>query len=168
MRRDFDQLRLRKRCDHPDDRFVLEEDSAFGYGIDIAGKAQACDVIDEAVSEPLASQQPVDLVIGELQALEKVERLLEPRGHQEASARRKPAHEELEHGRIRLAMVQIGLEHVQLIQIGQQRACRGIHEANLGLGPLTSLSYRIEEQNYCITDLRTVDLAQAQAACGCP
>ena len=126
----FDQLRLRKRRGHPNDRFVGEENGAFRHGIDVAGEAQAPEVIEEPVREPIVLPKPIDLFLRELQVLKKVEGLLESCRHEEASASWKPTHEELEYGRIRLAMIQICLKHVQLIQISQQRACRWVHVAN--------------------------------------
>ena len=123
----FDQLRLRKRRGHPNDRFVSKEDGAFRHGIDVAGEAQTREVIEESIRKPIVLPEPIDLFVRELQVLEKVERLLQSCRHEEASARWKPTHEELEYSRICLAMVQVRLKHVQLIQIGQQRACRRIH-----------------------------------------
>jgi len=52
--------------------------------------------------------------VRELQVFEKVEGLLESCRHEEASARRKPTHEELEYGGVRLAMIQVGLKHVEI------------------------------------------------------
>ena len=82
------------------------------------------------IRKPIVLPEPVDLFARELQVLKKVEGLLQSCRHEEASACWKPTHEKLEYGRIRLAMVQVRLKHVQLIQIGQQRACRRIHVAN--------------------------------------
>ena len=123
----FDQLRLRKRRGHPNDRFVREEDGAFRHGIDVAGKSQAREVVEERVREAIALPKPIDLFLENCSVLEKVDGLLQPRRHEEAPASRKPTHEELEYGGIGLPMIQIRLKHVQLIQIGQQRARRGIH-----------------------------------------
>ena len=43
---------------------------------------------------------------------------------------RSPTHEELEYSRIGPAMVQVSLKLIQLIEIGQQRACSRIHVTN--------------------------------------
>src|SRR5690606_32554842 len=40
------------------------------------------------------------------------------------------AHEELEYGRFRLPVIQIGLDHVHLIKIGEQRGSRQIHSTS--------------------------------------
>ena len=65
----FDQLRLRKRRDHPNDRFVLEENSALRHGIDIAGKTQAREVIEESIRKPIVLPEPIDFFVRELQVL---------------------------------------------------------------------------------------------------
>ena len=53
-----------------------------------------------------------------MQGFKIAERLLQPGRHQKAPVWRKLAHEKLEHGRFRLAVVQIGLHHIELIEIG--------------------------------------------------
>lgn len=63
-----------------------------------------------------------------MKVLEKVQRLVETGGQQKSAPGRKFAHEKLENRGLRLAMIQIRLDHVELIQIGQQQ-CRDIaHE----------------------------------------
>ena len=126
----LDQLRLRQWRDHPQHRFVGKEYGAFRHGIDITGEAQPREVVEEPVREPIVLPEPPDLFPRELQILKKIDGLLESRRHKEASASRKPTHKELEYGGVRLAMIQVGLKHVELIQISQQRACRRIHMAN--------------------------------------
>jgi hypothetical protein len=74
--------------------------------------------------------EPMDLFLRELQILKEVEGLLESCRHKEASASRKPTHEEFKYGGVRLAMIHVDLKHVELIQVSQQRACRRIHMAN--------------------------------------
>ena len=57
----------------------------------------------------------------EAQAFQKIERLFEPRRHQEAAPRRQAADEQFEYGRLGIAMVQVSLDHVDLIKVRQQR-----------------------------------------------
>ena len=49
-------------------------------------------------------------------------RLLQPGGDEKAALRRQLAHEELEYRRPRLAVLQVGLDHVELVEVGEQRA----------------------------------------------
>ncbi len=126
----FDQLGLRKRRGHAKDRLVGEEDGAFRHRIDVTGEAQACEIVEQAVREPIVLPKPIDLLPRKLQVLKKVESLFKPCGDKKAPASGKPAHKELEYRRIRLAMIQIGLKHRQLIKVGQKSACRRMHMAN--------------------------------------
>ena len=99
---------------------------AFRHGMDVAGEAKVGEVrsSNPSPNRPRA-REPVDLVGGEAQVLEEVERLFEAGGHQEAAPRRQPADEEFEHRRLGLAMVQVGLDHVELVEVGQQRQFLG-------------------------------------------
>ena len=85
------------------------------------------EIIEEAPAEPAAPGEPVDLFRREPQVFQEVERRREARRHEEAAPRRQLAEEELEHRRAGEPMLEIGLEHVELIEIGQQRARIAVH-----------------------------------------
>ena len=53
--------------------------------------------------------------------------LLEAGGDQKSPARRKFANEKFEDRRLGLAMVQIGLDHVELVKVREQRAGQQVH-----------------------------------------
>ena len=58
---------------------------------------------------------------GGLSFSEKIfERLFEARRHEKSTARRELVHEELEYRTPGFVMVQIGLDHVELIEVGEQ------------------------------------------------
>ena len=57
--------------------------------------------------------------VGETQSFEEIERLFQSGGNEETAARRQVTEEKLENGGGRLAMVQIRLDHVDLVQVGQ-------------------------------------------------
>src|SRR5271166_619063 len=60
-----------------------------------------------------------------MKLLEEIERLLKAGREQESPPGGQLAHEELEHRGLRVAMIQVGLHHVELVKIGEQRAvCR--------------------------------------------
>ena len=80
-------------------------------------------------AEAPGRRQPFQLLGGEVQLLQKFQRLFEPRRQQETAARAQPAHEELEHGGLFHAGVVITLQHGELIEIGQQDAAGEIHAA---------------------------------------
>ena len=56
-----------------------------------------------------------------MQVLEELKRLLKACRHQESASLREFAHEELEHGRLRLAVSKVRLDHIELVKISEQR-----------------------------------------------
>src|SRR4029077_1144853 len=77
-------------------------------------------------------RRPIDARRREAQVLQKVERLLQPGRHQESAASRQLAHEELEYRNPGIAMIRVGLHHIELIEVGEQRIRRLIHLAIRG------------------------------------
>ena len=124
----LDELRLRQRRRHAHDRLVGEEHGALGQGLHVAGEAQLRQMIEEAVSEASALPEPVELLGREAQAFEKIERLLEPDSDEEPALGRKLAHEELEHRGPPLPMIQVSLDHVELVEVGEERARSRVHD----------------------------------------
>ena len=124
----FDELRLRQRCGDAQDRLVGEERRAFGHGVDVAAETEVCEIIEQVWLEAAGAFQPRNVVRREAQLLQKIQRLLEPRCQQESAPRRQGAGEKFEHRRVGVAMVQIGLGHVELVEVGEQRAdCGAIY-----------------------------------------
>jgi hypothetical protein len=125
----LDQLRFRQRRGDPQDRLIGEEHPALRQGVDVAGEAERGETIEQRTAETAGAGQPFDLRPRIAQLRQVIERLLEAGGDQEAAALRQRADEEFEHGRAGLAMVQIGLAHVELVEIGEERAGQRIHRA---------------------------------------
>jgi hypothetical protein len=90
--------------------------------VDVAAEAELAQIIEQVVAEPAGASEPVDLRGREAGVFEKIERLLQSGGDEEAAAGRQRADEELEHRGFRLAMIQVGLHHVELVKVRQQRA----------------------------------------------
>lgn len=116
----LDQLCFRQRCGDAQNWFVGKEDRSFGHGVDITGEAERGEALKQAPAESAALREPVDLLGGKMQPLEEVERLFEAGCDQEPASCRKFAHEEFEYRCLRLATIQVCLDHVELIKIGQQ------------------------------------------------
>src|SRR5262245_54576239 len=95
--------------------------------MDVAREAKIRKISEGAYAEPAGILEPVDLVCSEAQILEELERLLKAGGHQESPLGGKLTHEELKYGRFSLAMGEIGLNHIELIEIGKQRAPTRVH-----------------------------------------
>ena len=123
----FDQLRLRQRRRDPQDRLVGEEYRAFRHRMHVAAKAQRREIVEHAFPEPTIVRKPIDLAGREAQILQKVERLFETRRHQELPPGGKRADEKLKDRGLRMAVVQVGLDHVELIKVGEQRGRNVVH-----------------------------------------
>src|SRR5262249_61196261 len=93
------------------------------------GKPQAGEIIDQVLAEPSGSREPIKLLRSKAQVREKLEHLFEPGRKQKAALAGKLAHEEFEARGLGLTTIEIGLHHVELVEIGQQCACRRIHAA---------------------------------------
>ena len=129
----FDELRLRQRRGDAQDRLVGEERRAFRHGVHVAGEAETREIIEQVLPEPAGAVEPVDLDRREAQVFQIIQRLLNPGGKQKSAPRRQIADEKLEHRRLRVAMIQIGLDHVDLIKIRKQRTVGGNHPAILAI-----------------------------------
>lgn len=58
----LDQLRLRQRRYHAEDRFIGEEYSALGYGVDVTSEAEIGEAIEKAGREPARAPEIVDVL----------------------------------------------------------------------------------------------------------
>ena len=132
----LDDLRHRQGRGDADQRLVGKTDGAFRDGVHVAGEAERREVIDEIVAEALGAFQPVNLTRRETQRLEIGEDIVEAGGKKKAAPFRQAAHEELEHGLLVLAAVQIGLDHVELVEVGGERTFGGCHSALHAAVPL--------------------------------
>ncbi len=125
--RDFDELRLRQRRGDADERLVGKAHGAFGDRVHVAGEAEGGEIVEQVLAEAAAVFEPRKFLVGEAQVFQIIERVLEAGGEQEAATIRQPPHEELEHGLLVLALVQVGLDHVELVEVGGEGAGEGDH-----------------------------------------
>src|SRR5690242_20341465 len=95
--------------------------------MDLAAEAEIAQIIEQVVVESPGAREPIDVGGREAQLLHKIERLLQPSGDQKTAPRRQTAHEQFEYRGFGVAMIQIGLDHVDLIEVGQQWAGCGVH-----------------------------------------
>ena len=119
IRRDFDELRLRQRRGHAQYRLIGEEDAPLRHGVHVAREAQRRKIVDQVRPEAPGAFEPFHLGRGNLQRFKELQRLLQPGGDQEAAPGRQIAGEQLKDRRVRRPPVQVGLHHVDLIQVGQ-------------------------------------------------
>ena len=97
-----------------------KEDGPLGHRVNVAREPQLCQVVEQAPAEASGPVEPVEIVRGEATAFRGIAAPAPARRDQETPPRRKLPHEELEDGRFRLAMIQISLDHVELVEIGQK------------------------------------------------
>ncbi len=128
----FHQLRLRQRRGDADQRLVGKAHGAFRDRVHVAGETEGGKIVEQIVAKAPGAFEPIDLGGGEPQRFEIVERVVEAGGEQKAAPRRQPPHEKLEYRLLVLATIQIGLDHVEFVEIGEQGAGRG----HLGRGGL--------------------------------
>jgi hypothetical protein len=118
----LDELRLRQRRGHAQDRLVGEKHGAFGHGVHVAAKTQRGEIVEKLLAETAGAFQPRYVGVGKMQRFQEIQRLRQARSEQEPATRRQGAGEEFEHRRIGIAMIQIGLNHGELIKVRQERA----------------------------------------------
>src|SRR5918997_4604665 len=95
----FNQLRLWQGRHDTQHRFIGEEHRPFRHRLDIAGKLERCQVIDESRFESSAALDPIEFLGCKTEPLEKRERLLETCNQQEITAVGKLAHEQFKYRR---------------------------------------------------------------------
>ncbi len=100
--------------------------------MDVAGETEIAEIVEKDFAEPAGALEPGDVGCREAKVREEIERLMQPRGQQKSAPRRQVAGEEFENGRLSIAMLQIGLDHVDLIKVRQQRTdlfhCGGLRK----------------------------------------
>jgi hypothetical protein len=124
----LDELRLRERRRHADDRLIGEEDGALGHGIDIAGETQSRQPVDEVLGESVRSPEVVERRLVEPESLEKIQHLLKASRHKKSASRRQLPNEKLEYRRVGHAICAIPLQHRELIEVREKRIIRVDHE----------------------------------------
>ena len=117
----FDELRLRQRRGHAQDRLGGKECGAFRHGVHVAGEAERGEIVEKLLAKAAGTLKPRQVGVGKAQRLQIIERLLETRGQQKSAPCRQSAGKEFEYRGLGIAMVQIGLDHVDLIKVRQQR-----------------------------------------------
>ena len=82
-------------------------------------KRKLAQVVEKIPAEPAGALEPFEFRRREAQVFEVIERLLESGRNEKSAAGGQAADEEFENGGFGLAMVQIGLDHVDLVEVGE-------------------------------------------------
>ena len=116
------QLRFGHGGHDPQHRLVGKEHGALGHGMNVAREAQAGQIVEQAIVEAAGGFQPGDFRLTKLQVFEEIQHLFQAGGDQKVAAFGQFAHEQFEHGRVGHALIDITLQHGELIDIREQRA----------------------------------------------
>ena len=130
----LDELGLRQRRGHAQDRLVGEECRALRHGVDVAPEPERCEIIEKRRAESPGARKPGHVVRREAQALDEPESVLEACGQEKSAPRRQLAEEKLENGGARHPMIEIRLQHVQLVEVGEKGAGGLFHDSSLAEG----------------------------------
>ena len=132
----LDELSLGQRRVHGEQRLVGKERRALGQRVHAPGKAEPAQIVEKLGRESTQRLQVLDVRVLESQVFEVVERGIQAGGDQEVPIGRQASREELERrGRLH-AVLQVCLEHGELIEIGGERVGRrrGHRAPGLALG----------------------------------
>ena len=78
----FDELRLRQRRSHAQDRLAREEHGAFGHGVNVAAETKLTEAVEKLLAEPAGARKPRNVRIRKAERFQKIERLSETGGQQ--------------------------------------------------------------------------------------
>src|SRR5690606_14090067 len=104
------------------DRLIGKEDGAFRHGVDVAGEAKIFEPGDEVFAETSRAAQPVDILLRKAQVFQEIQCLFQPSSDKKLATARQFAHKKLEDRRFRFPMLQVSLDHVELVKVSQKRA----------------------------------------------
>ena len=118
----LNQLRLNRGRTDGQQRFAGEHGRAFRDGVNVAVELEILEVIEEALVEDSLAAQISDIIIGEMQLLDVLDNLLQPRGNREAAA---VGHVAEEHVKIHIALVEavavVAIAHCEFVEITEHR-----------------------------------------------
>ena len=114
------ELCLRDRRSHLQNWLVLEHGRALGHGIDVAGEAESLQPLQKALGEAAERGKVIQALAGEAQALEVSEHVVEAAGEEVVAPLGQAPHEEAEGGLFVHALLDVCLQHRELVEIGEQ------------------------------------------------
>ena len=116
------QLRLDHGRAHAHDGLGGEDDRALGHGVDVAREPEILQEVEEALVKRIQAAQVRDVLRGEVQAADVLDRLLQARGDRMRRLVALLAIEQVEHGDVlRHAVAPVAVHHRQFIQVGHHR-----------------------------------------------
>ena len=138
----FDELGFPQRRGDTQQRLVGEADRTFRDRVHVAGEAEVSQRLDECRRKALRPGKPCELVGSEDKRRQVIDCLLETGGDEEVPTRRQLAHEQFENRCAIHPLLPVGLQHRQLVKVGQKDAGR-LH----GLDPAMSSAGRRQQRS---------------------
>ena len=114
------QLRLMDGCNDFDDGLLREHHRALRRRVHVAAEAERGQVIDELARELRQRGDILQRFRGERHRLQVVQGVVQPGRDQVVALPREPAREQVEDGGLHQALAQVGLEHLELVEVGQE------------------------------------------------
>ena len=127
----FDELRLGEGSGHAKDRLMWKKHCSFPHGMHVAGEPQGFQIVQARSTEPSGLCEPFQLSLADVQLFQEAQDLLQACGHQEATLGRQPPDEKLKDSRVHHALLDVGLHHGELIEVGQENGGAGVHSERL-------------------------------------
>ena len=103
-----------------DDRLILEDDTAFGNGVQFAAKPVVGQIVEKARTEFVQAAQVFDVDREELERFQIVHQRRQSAGYEKVPLRRQSARKQAEDGVAGFMVLQVALRHCQLVEIREQ------------------------------------------------
>ncbi len=136
----LDELCLRQRPDYLENGLAGEYDRAFRNGEDVSGEPEVPQPVEEARGELTEAGEMRHGLCVERKSLEESEHVVETAGDEEVAGRRRLAHEEVERRARLQSFLEVRLEHLELVEIGEQRRIRIVHPGHSITAPAATTS----------------------------
>ena len=104
-----------------EDRLLSEDGCAFRDGVHVAGEAEPFQVLKKPLRKSAERCQIVERGVVKPERLEETEDIVESARQEIVAARGQSTDEQTEHSRVVHLLFEIGLEHRELIQVGEER-----------------------------------------------
>ena len=116
----LDELRLGNRRLDFDEGLVREHRCPFRDGVDVARESKLLQMLEERLREAPERVQIGEGRLVEAERLEKRQHIVQPARQQVVPPLGQTPHEEAEHGDLTHLLLEIGLEHGELVQVREQ------------------------------------------------
>jgi hypothetical protein len=136
----LDELGLRDRCGDLEDRLVGEDRRPLGHRVHVPAEAEVPEPAQEPVVELSERGQIVQILAREAQLLQVPQHVVEAAGEQVVPSLRQPAHEQTEGRRLVHVLLDIGLQHGELVRSVNRARCSVSERSGLvGIDDISSL-----------------------------